>query len=278
LRSIPLKSDTRNEKNFGASPRPIQPPCHAEAIKSGQRAKHRVVLMHKLLIPILAAAALAGNPCSSQADDAAQDKPSKTGELITVSSWLMEVGGRYLTSAGKDNWEAFSTSHRTQFSGLTDGALTTDSADAFWHVDPASAALAKGLFGGGLMISSHLRHANLPPVIRLYATPLSKPEQSSPTDAVVSHGYAVWTIPHYPLVAFVADPRWREQGAAFASTVVTNNPDHCFTAPISPAVTVLGSDATRQSLRLWCGGAVCSYTPPEAFGRCGASLELSQHR
>jgi hypothetical protein len=231
--------------------------------------------MHKLLIPIVAAAALAGNPCSSHADDAAQDKPSKTGELMTVSSWLMEVGGRYLTNAGKDSREAFSTSHRTQVSGLADGALTTDS--AFWHVDPASAGLAKGLFAGGLMISNHLRHADFPPVIRLYATPLSKPEQSSPTDAVVNQGYAIWTIPHYPLVAFVADPRWRERGAAFASTLVTSNPDHCFTAPISPAVRVVGNDATRQSL-LWCGGAVCSYTPPEAFGRCGASLELSQHR
>jgi hypothetical protein len=233
--------------------------------------------MRKLLISIVAAAALASNPCSSRADDVAQERASKTGELITVSSWLMDVGGRYLTTAGKYNWEAFSTSQRMQVSGLADVALTTDSADAFWHVDPASAALAKGPFGGGVVISNHLRHADFPRVIRLYATPLSKPEQSSPTDAVVDRGYAVWTSPHYPLVAFVADPRWRERGTGFASTLVTNNPDHCFTAPISPAVTILGTDPTRQSRQLWCGGAVCSYARPEAFGRCGV-MELSQHR
>jgi hypothetical protein len=29
LRSIPLKSDTRDEKDFDALQRPIQPPCHA---------------------------------------------------------------------------------------------------------------------------------------------------------------------------------------------------------------------------------------------------------
>jgi hypothetical protein len=166
--------------------------------------------MHKLLIPIVAAASLASNPCSSQADDVAQAKLSKPRELLTVSSWLMEVGGRYLTSASKYN-----------------------------H---------------------------------------SKPEQRSPADAVVDQRYAVWTIPHYPLVAFVADPRWRERGAAFASTLVTNNPDHCFTAPISPAITGLDNDASRQSLRLWCGGAACSYTPTEAFSRCVGNLELSQHR
>jgi hypothetical protein len=106
----------------------------------------------------------------------------------------------------------------------------------------------------------------------------SKPEQRSPTDAVVDQRYAIWTIPHYPLVAIVADPRWRERGAAFASTLVTNNPDHCFTAPISPAITNLDNDASRQSLRLWCGGSACSYTPTEAFSRCGGNLELSQHR
>jgi hypothetical protein len=245
---------------------------------SGTRAKHRVVFMRKLLIPIVAAATLTGNPCSSQPDDVAPAKLSKTGELITVSSWLMDIGGRYLTSAGRYNWEAFSTGQGPQVSGLADDVLATHSADAFWHADPASAALAKGLFGGGLRPSYHLRHADFPPVIRLYATPLSNPEQRAPTDAVVDQRYAVWTIPHYPLVPFVVDPRWRERGAAFASTLVTNNPDHCFTAPIWPTVTILDNDATRRSLRIWCGGAACSYSPPEAFGRCGRTLQLSQHR
>lgn len=122
--------------------------------------------MYKLLIPIVAAAALANNACAGQADDIAAAQPSQSSELITVSSWLMEAGGRYLTNPGQDNWEAFSTSHSTQVSGLADEALTTHSADAFWHVDPASAALAKGLFGS-LMMSNHLRHADFPAVIRL---------------------------------------------------------------------------------------------------------------
>jgi hypothetical protein len=64
--------------------------------ETGNAPKHRVVLMHKLLIPIVAAASLASNPCSSQADDVAQAKLSKPRELITVSSWLMEVGGPLL--------------------------------------------------------------------------------------------------------------------------------------------------------------------------------------
>jgi hypothetical protein len=233
--------------------------------------------MYKLLIPIVAAATLATNACASQAGDVAQAQSSKSSELITVSSWIMEIGGRYLTNLGKFNWELFSTDHSTQVPGLADDAFTTHSADAFWHVDPASAALAKGLFGG-LMMSNHLRHTDFPPVIRLYATPLSKPERSSLIEAVVDQRYTVWTIPNYPLVPFVADPRWRERGAAFASTLMTTNPDHCFTAPTSPAVTSLDNDATSQSLRLWCGGVACSYSPPEAFARCGGNLELSQHR
>lgn len=166
--------------------------------------------MRKLLIPIVVAASLASNPCPSQADDIAQTKLSKPRELITVSSWLMEVAGRHLTSASNYN--------------------------------------------------------------------LSKSQQRSPTDAVVDQRYAAWTNPHYPLVAFVADPRWRERDAAFASTLVTNNPDHCFTAPMSPAITSFDNDPSRQSLRLWCGGAACSYTPTEALSRCGGNLELSQHR
>jgi len=233
--------------------------------------------MYKLLIPIVAAAALASNACAGQAGDVAQAQPSKSSELVTVSSWLVEAGGRYLTNPGQYNWEAFSTSHSTQVSGLSDDTLTPHSADAFWHVDPASAALAKGLFGS-LMMSNHLRHAEFAAVIRLYATPLSKPERGSLTAAVVDQRYTVWTIPNYLLVPFVADPRWRERGAAFASTLVTNNPDHCFTTPIPLAVTSVNNDATWQSLRLWCGGVACSYSPPEAFVRCGGNLELSQHR
>jgi len=232
--------------------------------------------MHKLLIPIAAAAALASDLCLSQAGDLAQEKISKTGELVTVSSWLMEVGGRYLNSAGRHDGKVFSTGHPTQASALADDALTIHSADAFSHVDPASAAFAKRLFDG-FMIVNHLRHADFPPVTKFYATPLSKPEHNALTDAVIDQRYSVWTSPHYPLVAFVADPRWRERGAAFASTLVTNNPDHCFSVPLSPPVTGLDNNAAR-SLRLWCGGTACSYTPPEAFARCGGNLDLSQHR
>src|SRR5215471_2975499 len=130
-----------------------------------------VVLMHKLLIPILAATALASDLGSTRAEDVVQTKIFQAGELITVSSWLMEIGGRYLTTAAKYNWEAFGTSRTTRVSGLADDKLTTQPGDAFWYVDPASAALAKGPFGVGLMISKHLPHQDFPSVIKLYATP-----------------------------------------------------------------------------------------------------------
>jgi hypothetical protein len=266
----------QKEKNFGAFQSPIYPPCHAYAIKSGKRAKHMVVLMHKLLIPIIAATTLASNPSSIQAEDVAQTKIFKAGELITVSSWLMEVGGRYLTSAGKSNWEALGTSRTTQVSGLADDKLTTQPADAFWYVDPASATLAKGPSGVGLMISNHLRHQDFPPVIRLYATSLSKPQDGSLTIAAFEQRYSVWSTPHYPLAPFVADPRWREPHAGFASTHVTSNPDHCFTTPIY--LTGLDRDARWDSLRLWCGGSTCTYTQPAALGRCGVGLKLSQYQ
>jgi hypothetical protein len=139
-----------------------------------------------------------------------QTKIFKAGELITVSSWLMEVGGRYLTTAEKYNWEALGTSRTTQVSGLADDRPTTQAADAFWYVDPASAALARGPFGVGLIISNHLRHLDFPPVTRLYATPLSKPQDSQLTVAAFEQRYSVWSTPHYPPAPFVADrtARW----------------------------------------------------------------------
>jgi hypothetical protein len=234
--------------------------------------------MHKLLIPLLAATALAGNPGSSQAGDAAHTKIFKAGELIAVSSWLVAAGVRYLNSADKYNREAFSISRATQVSGLTEEKLTTHSADACWYVEPASATLPEGCFRGGLMIGNRLRREDFPPIIRLYATPLWKPEDSLLIATAVDQGYSVWKTPHYPLAAFVADPRWRERRAAFASTQMTINPDHCFTAPLSPAVTSFDNGATRDSLRLACGGVACAYTQPEAFGRCAVSRALSQHR
>jgi hypothetical protein len=188
----------------------ILPATH-RPLRAGS-AKHMVALMHKLLIPIIAATALASNPGSIQAEDVAQTKIS----------------------------------------------------------------LAKGPFGVGLMISKHLRHQDFPPVIRLYATPLSKPQDSSLTVADFEQRYSVWSTLHYPLAPFVADPRWREPHAGFASTQVTSNPDHCFTAPIY--LTGLDHDARWDSLRLWCGGSACTYTQPAALDRCGADRKLSQHR
>jgi hypothetical protein len=235
-----------------------------------------VALMHKLLISIIAATALAGNLGSTHAEDIVQTKIFKAGELITVSSWLMEVGGRYLTTAEKYNWEALGTSRTTQVSGLADDRPTTQAADAFWYVDPASAALARGPFGVGLIISNHLRHLDFPPVIRLYATPLSKPQDSQLTVAAFELRYSVWSTPHYPPAPFVADPRWREPHAGYASTQVTGNPDHCFTAAMY--LTGRDRDARWDSLRLWCAGSACTYTQPDALGRCGVGLKLSQHR
>ena len=84
-----------------------------------------MALMHKLLIPIIAATALASNLGSIQAEDVVQSKLFQAGELITVWSWLMAVGGRYLTTAGKYNWEALGTSRTTPVSGLADDKLTT---------------------------------------------------------------------------------------------------------------------------------------------------------
>jgi hypothetical protein len=232
--------------------------------------------MHKLLIPIIAVTALVSNPGSSHAEDVAQSKNFKAGELITVSSWLMEIGGRYLISEGKYNWGALGPSRTTQVSGLAGDKFTTQPADAFWYVDPAGAALAKGPFGVGFMISNHWRHQDFPLVIKLYATPLAKPQDDPLTVAAVEQRYAVWSTPHYPLAAFVADPRWREPHAGFASTQPTSNPDHCFTAPIY--LTGLDHNARWDSLRLWCGGSACTYTQAEALGRCGVGLKLSQHR
>jgi hypothetical protein len=234
--------------------------------------------MHKLLIAIISAVAFAVYPGSSHSADDAQLKIFKPGEPIVISHWLVEFGGRYLHSADKHNWGDFGASGAAQVSGLASDDLATHSVDALGRVGLGSAAFAKGYFGGDSMTGRRLHHQDFPPVIKQYSAWLLQQADGSLAYAAADPGYSVWKAPHYELRAFIGRHHWKDRRSGFASTQLTINADHCFNAPISPAVNSLDNDATWNSLRLWCGGVACTYTRPKAIGRCGANVELSQRR
>jgi hypothetical protein len=183
--------------------------------------------------------------------------PSDAPEVKPISppALMVEVGGRYVASKGKNAYDYYADDTKTErVSRLDYLAPVSNSGETFFRVDARRGLIrnvfVKGYAGLGRFNGGRLYDEDFPP-LSLYSKTVSRTSGNF-RYGVMDLGYNVYTDPRFRLGAFVGYHGWRDSTSASGCAQIGANPDICGT-PIPTGVKLINE---RDHWRSFRAGAV----------------------